>query len=66
MGAASISVWVFLGKAEGYRVPMTVHDPLGPQPDAPDEPVPGPGGPPEPPTPLVPEPQPMPDPTPAD
>ena len=38
---------------------MTVHDPLGPQPD-PTAPVPQPGGPPEPVTPLLPDPSPAP------
>jgi hypothetical protein len=38
---------------------MSIHDPLGPQPDI-DEPVPLPGGPPEPVTPLVPDPAPEP------
>jgi hypothetical protein len=40
---------------------MTVHDPLGPQPDI-DAPEPRPGGPPEPVTPLVPDPAPEPQP----
>ena len=35
---------------------MSVHDPLGPQPQEPGTPVPQPGGPPEPPTPILPEP----------
>ncbi len=38
---------------------MTVHDPLGPQPDI-DAPEEQPGGPPEPVTPLVPDPAPEP------
>lgn len=53
------------GEDGGYEGDMTVHDPLGPQPDPPDQPIPAPGGP-VPPTPLVPDPAPTPDPTPAD
>lgn len=37
----------------------TPHDPAGPQPDGPPEPVPMPGGPPEPVTPIIPDPEPM-------
>lgn len=44
---------------------MSIHDPLGPQPD-PGEPTPLPGGPPEPVTPLIPDPDTGPDPEPVE
>jgi hypothetical protein len=49
----------------GYARAMTIHDPLGPQPDDPAAPEPRPTGPPEPVTPLVPDPSPADPPTPS-